>query len=310
MQSFFNAIGACVAAMLFLNPAVAGAAEVARYPGTILYGAAYYEEYAPYDRLDADVEMMKSAGINVVRIGESTWGTHGAAGRRVRLLAYRPRHPGHGQGRHRGDRGYAHLCDPDVARPQVPRRSRHDSRRAEPLRPAPEHGHHQSAFPVLRRARHPPPRRAREGPAGRNRLPDRQRDQVLPRERPGRAARLCRITEEALPEPRCAQPRLRPRLLEQSHQRLGGLPVHRRRGQRQPHVRLRRVPARAGHRLSWPGRPPSSGRSSGRISSSPRTSISTGAAILTAYSPTWIISPPPARSTWLASTSTIPARTT
>src|SRR4051794_383570 len=41
----------------------------------ILYGAAYYEEYAPYDRLTADVQMMKSAGINVVRIGESTWGT-------------------------------------------------------------------------------------------------------------------------------------------------------------------------------------------------------------------------------------------
>ena len=41
----------------------------------ILYGAAYYEEYAPYDRLDADVAMMKAAGINVVRIAESTWST-------------------------------------------------------------------------------------------------------------------------------------------------------------------------------------------------------------------------------------------
>ena len=43
--------------------------------GTILYGAAYYEEYTPYDRLDADVALMKSAGITVVRIGESTWST-------------------------------------------------------------------------------------------------------------------------------------------------------------------------------------------------------------------------------------------
>lgn len=42
---------------------------------TILYGAAYYEEYAPYDRLDEDVRMMKSTGITVVRIAESTWGT-------------------------------------------------------------------------------------------------------------------------------------------------------------------------------------------------------------------------------------------
>ena len=42
---------------------------------TILYGAAYYEEYAPYDRLDEDVNMMKATGITVVRIAESTWGT-------------------------------------------------------------------------------------------------------------------------------------------------------------------------------------------------------------------------------------------
>ena len=42
---------------------------------TILFGAAYYEEYAPYDRLDEDVQMMKATGITVVRIAESTWGT-------------------------------------------------------------------------------------------------------------------------------------------------------------------------------------------------------------------------------------------
>ncbi len=42
---------------------------------TILFGAAYYEEYAPSDRLDEDVKMMKATGITVVRIAESTWGT-------------------------------------------------------------------------------------------------------------------------------------------------------------------------------------------------------------------------------------------
>ena len=42
---------------------------------TILFGAAYYDEYAPTDRLDEDVRMMKVTGINVVRIAESTWGT-------------------------------------------------------------------------------------------------------------------------------------------------------------------------------------------------------------------------------------------
>lgn len=41
----------------------------------LLYGAAYYDEYMPYDRLEKDVAMMKKAGINTVRIAESTWST-------------------------------------------------------------------------------------------------------------------------------------------------------------------------------------------------------------------------------------------
>jgi beta-galactosidase len=41
----------------------------------LLYGVAYYDEYMPYDRLDKDIQMMKEAGINVVRIAESTWST-------------------------------------------------------------------------------------------------------------------------------------------------------------------------------------------------------------------------------------------
>jgi beta-galactosidase len=40
------------------------------------YGVAYYDEYMPYDRLEEDVRMMKEAGINLVRIAESTWSTH------------------------------------------------------------------------------------------------------------------------------------------------------------------------------------------------------------------------------------------
>lgn len=40
------------------------------------YGTAYYYEYLPYDRLDEDVAMMKKAHLNVIRIGESTWGTY------------------------------------------------------------------------------------------------------------------------------------------------------------------------------------------------------------------------------------------
>jgi len=43
---------------------------------TVLYGAAYYNEYMPGDqaaRLQKDVALMKAAGLNVVRMGESTW---------------------------------------------------------------------------------------------------------------------------------------------------------------------------------------------------------------------------------------------
>jgi beta-galactosidase len=41
---------------------------------TVLYGVAYYAEYMPYERLNKDVELMQNAGINVVRLGESSWG--------------------------------------------------------------------------------------------------------------------------------------------------------------------------------------------------------------------------------------------
>jgi beta-galactosidase len=41
---------------------------------TLRYGAAYYYEYMPKERLDEDVRLMKEAGINTVRIAESTWG--------------------------------------------------------------------------------------------------------------------------------------------------------------------------------------------------------------------------------------------
>ena len=38
-----------------------------------LYGAAYYAEHTPTDRLDEDIRLMKEAGLTVVRVGESTW---------------------------------------------------------------------------------------------------------------------------------------------------------------------------------------------------------------------------------------------
>ena len=44
-------------------------------PDTLLFGAAYYDEYLPEDRIETDMEMMKRAGMNVIRIAESTWST-------------------------------------------------------------------------------------------------------------------------------------------------------------------------------------------------------------------------------------------
>ena len=59
--------------LLFAILAVPMALLAADRPKTVLYGAAYYHEYQPYDRLDQDIELMKQAGITVVRVGESTW---------------------------------------------------------------------------------------------------------------------------------------------------------------------------------------------------------------------------------------------
>ena len=41
----------------------------------LLFGVAYYDEYMPYDRIDVDMDLIKAAGMNVIRIAESTWAT-------------------------------------------------------------------------------------------------------------------------------------------------------------------------------------------------------------------------------------------
>jgi beta-galactosidase len=42
----------------------------------MLFGAAYYHEYQPYERLAEDIELMAAAGFTVVRVGESTWSSY------------------------------------------------------------------------------------------------------------------------------------------------------------------------------------------------------------------------------------------
>ncbi|WP_454719018.1 beta-galactosidase [Caulobacter segnis] len=72
MRAFFGAF----CGVFWLASAVIGTAPAhAQMPDTILYGVAYYDEYTPVDRVDEDARMMKAAGITVVRIAESTWGT-------------------------------------------------------------------------------------------------------------------------------------------------------------------------------------------------------------------------------------------
>ncbi len=41
----------------------------------LFFGAAYYDEYMPVERLEKDMKMMQEAGMNVIRIAESTWST-------------------------------------------------------------------------------------------------------------------------------------------------------------------------------------------------------------------------------------------
>src|ERR1700685_4668795 len=78
MNTLFRARIISIAALLAISTfgPYASAQQKAVEPGTlsnVLYGAAYYNEYMPYERLDKDVAMMKDAGLTVVRMGESTW---------------------------------------------------------------------------------------------------------------------------------------------------------------------------------------------------------------------------------------------
>jgi beta-galactosidase len=42
---------------------------------SVLFGAAYYHEYQPYERLKTDLDLMAEAGFTVIRVGESVWST-------------------------------------------------------------------------------------------------------------------------------------------------------------------------------------------------------------------------------------------
>jgi len=65
-----------LAALALMSAASASPIAAAAPPrfGTILYGASYYWEYMPVERLEQDVQLMEKLGVTFVRLGESTWG--------------------------------------------------------------------------------------------------------------------------------------------------------------------------------------------------------------------------------------------
>ncbi|MFI6151753.1 beta-galactosidase [Kitasatospora sp. NPDC051170] len=48
---------------------------MALLPPRVLFGAAYYHEYQPYERLKEDLDLMTQARFTVIRVGESVWST-------------------------------------------------------------------------------------------------------------------------------------------------------------------------------------------------------------------------------------------
>jgi beta-galactosidase len=72
-KTFFSSLVLFLASMIFcVTPSQAQ--KKSTYLNTVLYGASYYQEYMPYERLEQDVKMMQDAGITVVRLSESAWG--------------------------------------------------------------------------------------------------------------------------------------------------------------------------------------------------------------------------------------------
>ena len=76
-------------------PVVRSARAAAAAP--LLVGTAWYPEQWPQSRWPKDLELMQAAHLDVVRIGEFAWSTHGAAAGQVRFRVARPRDRGGGE---------------------------------------------------------------------------------------------------------------------------------------------------------------------------------------------------------------------
>ncbi|WP_285115499.1 beta-galactosidase [Leifsonia sp. fls2-241-R2A-40a] len=54
---------------------------------TVRFGASYYHEYQPYERLEADLDLMVEAGFTTIRVGESTWASYEPADGEISFAA-------------------------------------------------------------------------------------------------------------------------------------------------------------------------------------------------------------------------------
>ena len=174
------------------SPQAAAAPRKPMRPDTVLYGVAYYHEYMPYERLDQDIELMKRAGITVVRVGESTWTSWEpregefqfewmdrvvdkmqAAGIKVVMGTPTYSVPPWLYAKH------PEIMVVPLGQVRTPR---------EFYGHAPEHGHHAPGLPAVLRARHPQDRRAlREAPRASS--AGRSTTRRAPTARPGRTCR-------------------------------------------------------------------------------------------------------------------------
>jgi beta-galactosidase len=65
--------GVAALALLILSAPLWPQTDAPKF-ATVLFGASYYWEYMPAERLETDLELMAKAGLSVIRVGESTWG--------------------------------------------------------------------------------------------------------------------------------------------------------------------------------------------------------------------------------------------
>ena len=87
----------------------------------VLFGAAYYHEYQPYERLEEDVALMQAASVSVVRLGESTWSHWEPEDGRIETKWMGRRYRCRACGWHQGHPRYADLRYPALVVAEAPR---------------------------------------------------------------------------------------------------------------------------------------------------------------------------------------------